>query len=118
MSYKQKWMNLAIKAAKYNPIKGLPQVAAVLITQERGPVIGLNQRKSHPLQAKFGVRPGLPCIHAEIAAIVKASDLWLDDAEMYIARILKDGTPALAKPCPGCQMAIQAFDIKEVYWTE
>lgn len=111
-------LNRTIALARCNRVEGLPAMAA-LIVNKRGRIIaqGINQRKSHPLQAKFSRFPGWSYLHAEIAALVDARGEDLSDATMYIARVLKDGTPALAKPCKGCQKALIAFGLKDVIWT-
>lgn len=92
---------------------------AALIVDRRGKIIaqGINQRKSHPLQAKFSNHPESIYLHAEIAALVDARSENLTGATMYVARVLKDGTPALAKPCKGCQKALISFGLKDVIWT-
>lgn len=114
-------LEIAIEVAKKNPIVALPKMAAILrVYEPHYYLYGYNQLKSHPLQAKFGRNDRAIYLHAEIDAIVKATRLgyWLEDATMYIARVLKDGTPALAKPCEGCQRALMHFGIKDVIWTE
>src|SRR6202012_4019131 len=111
-------LELAIKEALKNPIQkrgrtSISRMATVLVS-DYSSFTGLNSYKSHPLQAKFSAKAGFPeriCTHSEIKAISKAlayenrgnlefSDL--SNYRMYIARVLKDDTPALAMPCPGC----------------
>lgn len=42
----------------------------------------------------------------------------IENATMYVARVWKDGTWGMAKPCRfGCQQAIEAFNIKRVVYT-
>lgn len=82
--------------------------------------IGVNQLKSHPLQAKFGANPDKIFLHAEIDAIrnalrrVKISEL--QSAVLYVARV-RQGVIRLSMPCVGCQGAIMHFGIRDVYWT-
>lgn len=89
-----------------------------VITDKSGKVIskGINQRKTHPLQIKHAgrINPEACFLHAEIAALVKCRGV---PHTMFVARVLKDGTPALAKPCPICQAAIEEAGIKEVVYT-
>ena len=114
----------ALDLAIYYAIKNntdLPRMAAVMTdVNDRVLAIGHNQRKTHPLQAKFSRRPGCSFIHAEIDAIVRSIRKinHLKGCSLYVARVKADNTPALAKPCFGCQQAIIAFDISNVYWTE
>lgn len=125
-------LDLAVKHALKNPIKrkgrsSISRMAAVL-TVDNCTYVGYNSYKSHPLQARFGENEHKIYIHAEIAAIVKAcreydgyyhiADFKDMDAKLYVARVLHDGTPALAKPCPGCLAAIAEFGINHVEYTK
>lgn len=114
------YMMLAIAEAMTNDIYKLPKLGAVLITKNKSVYFGRNRRKSHPLQAKFGNTPDSIYLHAEMDAIVNAirdgADLrW---ASLYVARVLRTGGVALAKPCAGCQRAIVHFGIENVEWTQ
>lgn len=51
--------------------------------------------------------------HAE-SRIVRKLDVG---AVIYIARVLKDGNPALARPCKKCQNVLRAHGIKKAYFT-
>lgn len=110
----------AIELARQNPIKGLPRVAALLVTKNGDEYVGFNSYKTHPLAKRFGRNNQSICLHAEVDAIRK----WLRNegresgGTMYVARVLKNGEPALARPCEGCERALVAFGIEEVEWTE
>ena len=73
--------------------------------------------KTHPLQAQLGRRTGKPdaiYLHAELAALLKAREqVW----KLVVLRYDKEGKPALAKPCPSCQLAIKQFGVKHVEHT-
>lgn len=60
-------------------------------------------------------------IHAEEAAIIPLLDgekqHLLVGATIHVSRILKDGSPGMAKPCPTCQKLIEAAGIKKVFYT-
>lgn len=79
--------------------------------------IGVNQLKSHPLQARFGKNADSIYLHAEIDAIRNALKVVpmheLHNVTMYVARA--DGK--LSKPCKGCQRAIVHFGITNIHWT-
>jgi deoxycytidylate deaminase len=128
------YLELAIKEARLNPIKpigrnSISRFAAILVGGSRT-FIGKNSYRTHPMQKKFGCNESCIHIHAEIDSIVTAMK-WIawtqgmrynmvDDlsmCDMYVARVLKDGTPALARPCEGCWRAITAFGIRNVGWT-
>jgi len=114
-----KYLDLAISAAKINDIKNLPRMSAVLVTKDRQCFIGKNRYRTHPLQKRFGKNPRAIFLHAEIDAIVQAirNKINTQGASLYIARVLKNNTSALAKPCIGCQGAIVYFGIEKVEWT-
>lgn len=101
-----------------------------ILTDGNSTFTGENSYRTHPLVQKFKTTEGKECVHAEIAAIIKAryyftkiagtrrdSYVTLRSFRMYIARVLADGTPALAAPCPECQTAMEYFQIKDVFWT-
>lgn len=82
---------------------------------------GMNKMKSHPLAKKFSKHEEAIFLHAEIAAIADALRQRypsnLEGSTLYVARVLANGTPAMAKPCAGCQKAIIEFGIGDVVWT-
>lgn len=110
----------AVGAALSNPVEGLPRMAAILVTRSGNAYTGYNSRKTHPLAKRFGRNDQAICIHAEIDAIRRAVAAGDDlrGSRMWVARVFRDGRPALAKPCIGCQRAIVSFGIVEVEWTE
>ena len=76
--------------------------------------------KTHPLQAKYAVTVGLEnkiFLHAEIAALSKLKRFH-KPYKIVVERYLKNGKPALAKPCKVCQAAIESFNIRNVEYTE
>ena len=98
------------------------QDITAIIYDRRGRVLSIGKNsyvKTHPLQAKYATRVGLPekqFLHAEIAAIVRCRDL----ARAYkieVLRVGRDGSLLLAKPCPVCQSAIEASGIKHIEHT-
>lgn len=73
--------------------------------------------RTHPLQAKYGMKAGKPAavyLHAELHALLKARE---QVHKLVIVRFHKNGQPALAKPCPACQLAIKDFKVKVVEHT-
>lgn len=92
---------------------------ACIIADKRGRPIsmGVNKRKTHPTQMHYAKRAKFPSkvfLHAEIAALVKCRE---KGHTLYVGRILKDGSAALARPCPICLEAIKEAGIKEVVYT-
>jgi tRNA(Arg) A34 adenosine deaminase TadA len=91
-----------------------------IITDKRGRPIsfGVNKKKTHPLQehyAKQAMFPKKLYLHAEIAALVKCRD---QGHTIWVGRLLQNGTPALARPCPICLAAIKESGIKVIMYTD
>ena len=55
--------------------------------------------------------------HAEEAALRMVSPDSARGATLYVARVLKDGTPGYSKPCPRCQSLIDSMGIKKVVYS-
>lgn len=110
---------IAIEAAIYNPIQNLPRMAAVLITPGGDIFVGRNQFKSHPLQAVWSRNPQSIFLHAEIDALIKylKRHTFYYPSSIFVARVLKNNQPALAKPCSGCFGALLHFGITNIRWT-
>lgn len=115
-------LNAAINHARDNPIIKLPQMAALIYRRNSYISCGWNSYKSHPMAAKYGRHADAIYLHAEVAAILDAirrgREQELRGAIIYIARVLKNGQPALAKPCGGCMGAISELGIENVIWTK
>lgn len=82
--------------------------------------VGYNQRKTHPLQTKFGKNKWAVYLHAEIDAIknfLKTHTLKdLERSSMFVVR-MKHNLLSNSEPCSGCKKAIAHFNIKKVYWS-
>ena len=82
--------------------------------------VGKNSyKKTHPLQAKYAEQVGTPekmFLHAEVEAIIKAQKLGKPHSN-HVSRYSKDGSPAMAQPCPICMLAIKKAGIKLVTFT-
>lgn len=121
-------LELAIRYAKKNPIrpKGRSSISrfCAILTDGYSHFRGFNSYRTSVLQAKFSQRIGNKekiCTHAEVASIVKAVRRGkvtdFSSYKMYIARVLANGEPALARPCESCMAAITEFGITEVEYT-
>ena len=94
------------------------------ICDKRGKVLSIGHNsyvRTHPLQAKMAQRVKLPkkeFLHAEMMALIRLLPQHRHKAHsITIYRFNADGTPALAKPCPVCESAIEACGIKHVWYT-
>jgi deoxycytidylate deaminase len=112
-----------------NPAQGSAKVAAAVVRGKKIVAIGMNQNKSHPMQAKFNTEnPDRIFLHAEIDAIKNA--LRFSDEEdlkkcvMYIVRVKRPNTHdkvnwiyGTAFPCEGCLNCLEAFQIQTIVYT-
>lgn len=74
--------------------------------------------KTHTLQASYASKVGTDYkiyLHAEVLAIIRAKGRQI--YKIRIERYTKDNLPALAKPCPICELAIKEAGIKFVEYT-
>lgn len=117
-------IELAIKVAKSLPEEKGKQRLCAVITDKRGKVLSVgvnNYTKSHPLQAAYAKQVGREeaCfLHAEIASLVGLS--YSDKRRVYkisVARILRNGKTAIAKPCQICSKALKDFNVKIIEFT-
>lgn len=85
---------------------------------------GANSNKTNPLQKKYNVHrfsvDSVHTLHAEtqcLLPLIGRKDIDFSRVSLYIYRKHKDGTLALAKPCPSCMALIKELGIKKVYYT-
>ena len=93
-----------------------------IIYDKRGRVLSIGKNsyiKTHPYQARCAEQVGLPhkqFLHAEIHAIIRCKQLSKAH-KIVVMRFDKDGNERSARPCPVCQSAIDATEIKIVEHT-
>lgn len=102
----------------------LTSVGAVIVDGKDIVSVGVNGRKSHPLQAKYNSQRFVDdtadhLLHAELDAIIKAGALRkrLSRPSIYIYRLLRTGATSKARPCKGCMRAVKDSGITELYYT-
>ena len=114
-------LDAAITLAKNNPTD-LNRMAAIIVKRKRVLGKGMNSRRSHPFQKLMSKSEVKIALHAEISAIIDAlknnEEQALRGATIFVARVLKNGSRAIAKPCPICERAIKAYGITAVHYTE
>lgn len=114
-------LNKAMSLAKANPTD-LNKMAAIIAKGKNILGQGMNSRRSHPLQKLFSKSDLKIALHAEISAIIDAlrhfEESEIKGATIYVARVLKNGQRAKAKPCEICQRALKAYGIDAVMWTD
>ena len=104
------------------------RLAAAIVYKNRVISVGINQKRSHPFQAKYSANEDAIYLHAETDTIRTAlrhlTDKQLAKSPLYVCRIKHQDGPGspltwgLSKPCPGCQRAIATFDIKNVVYSD
>jgi deoxycytidylate deaminase len=124
-----KYLNLLAKVATdiTTPIKGNNRMSACIVYQNEVVAFGVNERKSHPFQAKFLKNEHAIFLHAEVSAIKNAlKHITVEELEkttLYICRVKftdmkKKGLMfGLSKPCCGCERCIHTFGIQNVIYT-
>lgn len=117
MAHHKKFLSAAYAVALAGPGAGGKtgyRLGAVIVHKKRIEVAKFNCLKSHPKLCKYYEYPYL---HAEGNAILS---LGLDNCfgkTIYVARALRDGSLALAKPCSSCLKLIKAVGLKSIYYS-
>lgn len=126
MKNEKRWALLEKVAIAAEPVSR-SRLAAMLVYKNDVIAIGYNKKKTHPMARRFQKHQEAIYLHAEVDCIKNALRLvepdLLQKCTMYVLRIKRpDCNPkafvrAMAKPCCGCQHAIEQFGIKKVYYT-
>ena len=100
------------------------KLGCVVLNKHRIISTGFNSKtKCHPIQSKIDTeRFGEECkgcIHAETASLIPLikDRVDLSKASIFVYRQHKDGTLAMARPCPGCESLIRACGIKKIFYS-
>lgn len=73
--------------------------------------------KSHPLQQKYCKHDHTLGLHAEVHSCLGVSLADLSGAEIFVARVLRNDSFALAKPCNVCKRFLVSVGIVKVTYT-
>lgn len=98
------------------------KMGCVIVNKHKIISSGFNsETKCHRLQAQldenhYGMQ-SKGKLHAETSALLPLRFTDLSRASVFIYRELKDGTKALARPCPCCQKLLKDRGIKHIYYT-
>ena len=90
------------------------RLGAILVHKNSIVSVGMNSYKTHPLMA---ARTEWPFLHAEQNAIIRAGLDNCEGLDLYIARVLKNNTLALSKPCKVCIELIKDVGIRNIYYS-
>lgn len=123
----RKYFDMAESAAHYSDNKRT-RLGAVLVYKNKVLSVGWNlEDKTNPLQKQLNSLRGFSpdesgcknTVHAEISCLLKIKDLDIDwsKVNLFVSRILKDDTKAMARPCPACMAYARSLGIKNYYYT-
>lgn len=75
-----------------------------------------NRVRNYSTEASYG---HTNCTHAELNCInkIKYLDIDFSKVSLFVYRQHKNGTKALARPCPACSKLIRDMGIKNIYYT-
>lgn len=108
--------DLAIETARSSPSK--KKVGALLLNKNKVVTTATNlETKSHPLQASFANRVGLPdkiYLHAEISALIRCRE---ECDTIVVARVNNQNKIRNSKPCPICSLALKEAGITNIHYT-
>ena len=90
---------------------------AFLIKSNTIEKIGINKRRTHPEISKHPYHEGHVGIHAELDCVLKAGKEDLIDYKMLVLRIDRNDKLNMSKPCPGCLILIDQFNVGEVWYS-
>ena len=109
--------NLAVNMAKKSASRF--RLGAVLAYKRRVISTGFNDMsRTHPLMKRYSREKNFDLgLHAEVHSCIGVSADDLYGSELYVARILKNGSAAMARPCMVCQKFLLDVGIKSVYYT-
>lgn len=99
-------------------------IGAAVVYKHRIISTGYNSTRTHPLQKKYNAYrfnvDTSHTLHAELQALlplIKDKDIDFSKVSLYVHREHKDGSLALAKPCPSCMALIKELGIRNIYFT-
>jgi deoxycytidylate deaminase len=108
---KPKHCDVAVKMAQKSDYKF--RVGCVIVRGSKIVSFGWNDgvkthtKSNHPFKS----------LHAEADAIISARREDLSGCSAYVARLRKDGSIAIAKPCQFCEAMLRKVGIKQVFYT-
>ena len=124
---KKKFWNILEKVAIAVEPASRQRMAAVLVHKNDVVAIGYNKMKTHPIAKRFQKHEEAIYLHAEIDCIKNALRVvdvdFLSKCTMYVLRLKRPENDhnkfvhGMAKPCCGCELAVDQFGIKKVYYT-
>ena len=127
LNINNRYFQMAKNAATFSDYYKQHHLGCVMIYKNKPLAISWNTLKTNPVQKMYNKYRNFPfetkndgAAHAEMAALIKTKDMdnieW-NKVKVYIYREHKDGTSAIACPCPACEKAMRDRGIKHIYYT-
>ena len=118
----RKYLTMALRESTRSNY-GRVKIGSVILTSTGKLITGWNQKKTHPLQAKYNETKRSFCknpyLHAEIHALSRTlSNENLAGATVFVARQDNAGAIADSRPCPACAAALLDSGVELCYFTE
>lgn len=117
-------------AKNVSTLSDFPRYKLGAIVIYKGSILahGNNSCKTSPVQKKYNKERNYKteasfkhtnCTHAEVNCLnkIKYLDIDFSKTSLFVYREHKNGTKALARPCPACSKMIRDIGIKNVYYT-
>lgn len=122
----ERGFKLAKNASKFSDYnKKNIHIGSVILYKSVPIGIGYNTNKTNPMQYKYNkyresennrdyiADDHLPCVHAEMMALINCRDANIDWSKCHIFVYRK----GMCRPCPSCMKAIKDRGIKNIWYT-
>jgi deoxycytidylate deaminase len=107
------YFHLAKNTAKFSDHR--VRVGCV-ISNKKPIVAACNKTRTHPKYAN-PENSNRGSIHAECRAVIHSGRKDLTGYSIYVYREMKNGRPALARPCEHCLSILEEVGIRKIYYT-
>lgn len=118
-----KFFNVAKAVSKTSDYHGA-KIGCVVCIGNNILSVASNSEKTHSLQCiynrfrDFDTETSANKLHAEVHALslIYRRHINWSKVEIYMYRELKNGTPAISKPCPACENLIHDLGIRTMFY--
>lgn len=73
--------------------------------------------KTHPLKKLMYPERAYKGLHAEVSLLTGLRPYDVENADVYVVRLLKSDRWALAKPCHECESFLRGMNIRRVFYS-
>lgn len=106
-------MNVAFRTAENSECR--MKHAAVVVKNGNILSIGINKNINHPdILSESHVKQNASR-HAEMVALRRVANP--EGATIFVARVMRDGSEGMSKPCKNCQRELDKAGVKRVVYT-